>query len=161
MIAPTNPLSRSASASCRVVVVSMAGTVPRTRLQRVGDLPYLAPLTSSARDERHDIGVGAGAPRLALFQRVDCRHLIGAEREVEEAEVLLDPGGRRRLGEHDAGALDMPAQHDLGRGPSQLAGDRDDGGIVEDAALRDRLPRLGLDAVLLAVYEDVVVLEVR
>src|SRR3954451_12894410 len=122
MIAPTNPLSRSASASCGVVMVSMAGTVPRTRLRRVGDLPYLTPPTSSARDERHDVGVGAGAPRLALFQRVELRHLIGAQLEVEEPEVLLDPGGRRRLGAHDAVALDVPAQHDLGRGPSQLAG---------------------------------------
>src|SRR3954453_11811674 len=101
MIAPTKPLSRSASASCGVVVVSMPGTVPRTRLQRVGDLPYLTPPTSSARHVGHDVGVGAGAPGLALLQRVDLRHLVRAELEVEEGEVLLDRGGRRRLGEDD------------------------------------------------------------
>src|SRR5690349_7868941 len=148
MMRPTKPLSRSELAICEVTV-SMPGTVPRTRPGRVGDLPYPPPLTS--RDVGHHVGVRPRATVLAAVQGVDLGDLVVAQLEVEQPDVLLDALGRRRLREHDAAALDVPAQRDLRGGPADLVGDGGDDRVVEDAALRDRRPRLGRDAVRLAV----------
>jgi len=62
--------------------------------------------------ERVGVGPGAQAP----VQRADHLVVRGAQPEVEDVEVLADPGRGDRLGEHDVAALDVPAQHDLGRG---------------------------------------------
>src|SRR5215211_4203049 len=55
---------------------------------------------------REAVGVRAAAAGLAAVQRVDLRHLVGVQLEVEEPDVLLDARGRRRLREDDAAALD-------------------------------------------------------
>src|SRR3954451_19815291 len=109
---------------------------------------------------RERVGVQPGPARLALVERRDLVDVLGSELEVEELEVLADARGRGRLREHDAPALQVPAQDDLGRGAIEPRGDAGDHRVVEDVALGDRRPRLGRDPVRLAVRPDVLVEEV-
>src|SRR3954464_13621083 len=52
------------------------------------------------------VGGRAGAAVLAAVQAVDPLDVVVRQLEVEDLEVLADPLRRRRLGEHDAAALD-------------------------------------------------------
>jgi len=70
--------------------------------------------------------VGVGPCAQAPVQRADHLVVRRAQPEVEDVEVLADPGRGDRLGEHDVAALDVPAQHDLGRGLAGPLGDRHD-----------------------------------
>ena len=72
----------------------------------------------------------------------------GLELEIEQVEVFGDPGGRRGFRKDDVAALEVPAEHELGGGPMEPAGDTGDYGVTEDRALSDRGPGLGHDAVL-------------
>ena len=107
------------------------------------------------------VGVRAGAAVLPAVEPGDRRVVVRRELEVEEREVLLDPLGRRGLREDDVPALDVPAQDDLGGRPAEPLGDVHDHRVVEHAALGDRRPRLGDDAVLAAVVVDLRVDQVR
>ena len=55
-----------------------------------------------------------GAHPAVLVQRVDRDHLVGAELEAEDVEVLRPAVARVRLRDHDVARLQVPAQHDLG-----------------------------------------------
>jgi O-acetylserine/cysteine efflux transporter len=70
--------------------------------------------------------VGVGTDPHTPVQRGDHLVVVGGELEVEDADVLPDPGRGDRLGEHDVAALDVPAQHHLGRGLASALGDRHD-----------------------------------
>ena len=71
-------------------------------------------------------GVGVGTDPHAPVQRGDHLVVVGGQPEVEDVDVLPDPGRGDRLGEHDVAALDVPAQHHLGRGLAGALGDRHD-----------------------------------
>jgi len=71
-------------------------------------------------------GVGVGTDPHAPVQRGDHLVVVGGELEVEDVDVLPDPGRGDRLGEHDVAALDVPAQYHLGRGLAGALGDRHD-----------------------------------
>jgi O-acetylserine/cysteine efflux transporter len=86
----------------------------------------LAPAPGSA-GERVRVGAGSQAP----VQRADHLVVRGAELEVEDVEVLADSVRIDRLGEHDVTALDVPAQHHLGRGLAGPLGDRHDLRVAE------------------------------
>src|SRR5205085_2760946 len=90
----------------------------------------------------------------------DLRHVVVAELEVEQLEVLLHAGGRHRLREDDVATMDMPAEDDLRRRAVQPARDLGDHGIAEDVALGDRRPCLRGDPVGPAVGVDLLVAEV-
>jgi drug/metabolite transporter (DMT)-like permease len=78
--------------------------------------------------------VGVGAHPQAPVQRGDHLVVVGGELEVEDVDVLPHPGRGDRLGEHDVAALDVPAQHDLGRGLAGPLGDRHDLRVAEKIA---------------------------
>src|ERR1700722_5472171 len=83
------------------------------------------------------VRVGAGA--LVPVQRGDRFVVLAGQLEVEDVDVLPDPGRGDRLGEDDVAALDVPAQHDLGRCLACRLGDRDDDRIAEQVtAARQR-----------------------
>src|SRR5919199_4926440 len=71
----------------------------------------------SAGDVVEGVRVGTGA--LAAVQAGEGGHVLGAELEVEQREVLLHALAGDRLGEDDVPALHVPPQHDLGRGAAQ------------------------------------------
>src|SRR5437763_328146 len=83
-----------------------------------------APRLPSPLGQGKEIRIGPRA--LAGIQVGDPPQVLGAEFEVEELEVLLDPRGACRLRDDHVAQLDVPAQHDLGRGPRELLGDVDD-----------------------------------
>src|SRR3954454_9800378 len=145
---PATPriVRRSPSARSRARATSASTSVTATR--------------GSARDVVEHVGVRAGAGGLALVERVDLLHVVVPELEVEHVEVLPHARGRDRLRKHDVAALDVPAEHHLGRRPPERVGDPRDHRVVEDVALRDRRPRFGGDAVLPAVGVDLLVGEV-
>src|SRR6185369_15025029 len=78
---------------------------------------------ASAGDVVELVRVRTRAALLAATEPALVRHRVGVELEVEEFEVLLDPRRRHRLREHDVAALDVPAEHDLRRGPVERPGD--------------------------------------
>ena len=79
-------------------------------------------------------GVGVGTDPHAPVQRGDHLVVVGGELEVEDVDVLPDPGRGDRLGEHDVAALDVPAQHQLGWGLAGPLGDRHDLRVTEEIA---------------------------
>ena len=85
------------------------------------------------------------SPRSSLS---NSRHLLVAQLEVEELDVLADPLRRHRLGDDHVAELQVPAQDRLGRGLAVPLGDRGDRLVVEQLALGERAPGLGGDAVL-------------
>jgi O-acetylserine/cysteine efflux transporter len=89
-----------------------------------------APETGGSAGERVGVGTDPHAP----VQRGDHLVVVGGELEVEDADVLPDPGRGDRLGEHDVAALDVPAQHHLGRGLAGPLGDRHDLRVAEEVA---------------------------
>jgi drug/metabolite transporter (DMT)-like permease len=89
-----------------------------------------APEPGGSAGER--VGVGPGPQ--ATVQRGDHLVVVGGELEVEDVDVLPHPGRGDRLGEHDVAALDVPAQHDLGRGLAGPLGDRHDLRVAEKVA---------------------------
>src|SRR4051794_23453011 len=74
-----------------------------------------ASIANLLSDPIEGIGVRAGPPGLAAVERGDLVDLLSSELEVEQREVLAHPRRRRRLREHDASTLDVPAQRDLRR----------------------------------------------
>jgi len=80
------------------------------------------PEPAGSAGERVGVGAGPQAP----VQRGDHLVVVGGELEVEDVDVLPHPGRGDRLGEHNVAALDVPAQHDLGRGLAGPLGDRHD-----------------------------------
>jgi hypothetical protein len=90
------------------------------------------------------------------IERVDRRHLLWRELEVEDGEVLGDAGGLDRLRDRRPLLLQVPAQHDLGWRLAVLAGELEqlqvregrpfESSVRGDAA--DRRPGLGGDPVL-------------
>src|SRR5215211_1813831 len=80
--------------------------------------------SNTARDVGEDIRMGPSSPVLALVERSDRGDVGGLQLEVEDLEVLLDPCRRRRLGEDDVPAVNVPAQHHLCRRPVETACDR-------------------------------------
>jgi hypothetical protein len=92
--------------------------------------------------------VWVGAGPLVAVQCADRLDVLAGQLEVEDLDVLLDALRGDRLGEDDIAALDMPAQHDLGRGLADPASNRLDRRIVEDAALSERRPGFDGDLVL-------------
>ena len=49
----------------------------------------------------------------AALELADIRHLLFREVKVEHGKVLLDPGGRHRLGDDGHAALQLPADQHL------------------------------------------------
>jgi drug/metabolite transporter (DMT)-like permease len=88
------------------------------------------PGTGGSAGER----VGVGTEPHTPVQRGDHLVVVGAELEVEDVDVLPHPGRGDRLGEHDVAALDVPAQHHLGRGLAGSLGDRHDLRVAEEIA---------------------------
>src|SRR5689334_12049491 len=84
------------------------------------------------------VWIGAGA--LATFQFPESVHLVRAQLEVEQPEVLIDPRRCRGLRDHDGAELDVPAQHDLGGGAVVRRGDPFDHRIVEQLTFAERAP---------------------
>ena len=76
--------------------------------------------------------VGVGADPHPPVQRGDHLVVVGGELEVEDVDVLPDPGRGDRLGEHDVAALDVPAQYHLGWGLAGPLGDRRDLRVAEE-----------------------------
>jgi len=74
--------------------------------------------------------VRVGAGPLVTVQRADRLHLSSRQPEVEQVDVLADPVRGDRLGEDDVAALEVPAQHHLGRGLGRPPGDRRDFWVV-------------------------------
>ncbi len=113
--------------------------------------------------------LGLGASTDAGVERVEGRDLVAAELEIEDVEVLRDPGGLGGLRNRGAALLEVPAQHHLSRGLVVSGRDLQDRGILEralpalpvggDAA--DRRPGLGEDAVLGVQRLQLLLLEVR
>ena len=103
-------------------------------------------------------GLGRAQPKRVGVRAEAVAGVQGARRparprgqlEVEDVDVLPHPLGAHRLGEDDVAQLDVPAQHDLGGRPAVLrrasVGQRRV--VQQAAALPDRAPRLGRDAVL-------------
>jgi len=75
-----------------------------------------------------------GATALAGVQGVDLRQLVSVELEVEDVEVLSDAVRFGRLG-NDLAALQVPAEHDLGRALRVSLGDPGDGGVLQRAGV--------------------------
>src|SRR3954447_4127258 len=99
-------------------MAAAAADRPRT----VGSGPFRGPALStpfraftSVRHVVERVRVRAGAPVLAAVEPVDGADVVRLEPEVEQLEVLLHAGAVDRLREDDAAALDVPAQHHLGR----------------------------------------------
>jgi hypothetical protein len=88
--------------------------------------------------------------RAAGVQARDSCHLVLSELEVEDVDVLAHPLGADRLRNHDDVALRQPTQDDLSNGLPMSGADLEEGRVGEDVvlALRERAPRLVLDAVL-------------
>src|SRR4051812_36413277 len=93
---------------------SPGGAYPRQRL-RVNSC-FRSPPLALLRD----------AGTAGLVERVELRHVIGGEAEVEDLCVLLDPLAVSRLRDHRHVALDRPAQQDLRRRALDPLGDRHD-----------------------------------
>src|SRR5262249_16938626 len=91
-------------------------------------------------------GVRADAP--AGLETRERGHVVLAQLEVEEVDVLADPLGRHRLGDDHVAELEVPAQDGLSRGLVVVGGDRLDRAVFEQGTLRERAPGLGGDAVL-------------
>jgi O-acetylserine/cysteine efflux transporter len=81
-----------------------------------------APETGGSAGE----GVRVWTDPHAPVQRGDHLVVVGGELEIEDVDVLPDPGRGDRLGEHDVAALDVPAQYHLGRGLAGALSDRHD-----------------------------------
>jgi O-acetylserine/cysteine efflux transporter len=88
----------------------------------------LAERRAAAQEPGRSAGerIGVGTDPHTPVQRGDHLVVVGRQLEVEDVEVLPDPGRGDRLGEHDVAALDVPAQHHLGRGLAGALGDRHD-----------------------------------
>ena len=80
-------------------------------------------------------GVRLGAAALAGVERVDGGQLVGGELEVEDVEVLGDAVRLGRLRDDRAALLQVPAQHDLGRGLAVRLGDLADDRVLEGAGV--------------------------
>jgi len=96
-------------------------------------------------------GVRVGSNTLPGLHGGDRRHVVIAQCEVEDVDVLGDAGRCHRLGDHDVAELQMPADHDLSGRTRVCLRRRDDHWILEHEALRERAPRLGDDALLLVL----------
>jgi hypothetical protein len=96
----------------------------------------------ASRDPVERVWVGAEASAIALVERVDRRHLVVGEFEVEESVIFFHSLAADRLREDDVAVLDVPAQDHLSGGALVLCRDPADDGVVEVPALRQRAPRL-------------------
>src|ERR1700751_3950593 len=134
--------------SCQTPRYGPCSAEARTRWRLLGDVVEL-------------VGVGTGAARFAAVQAGDGVHFVAGEVEVEDVEVRLHPLAVHRLREHDVAALDVPAQHHLGRIFAVPIGDAGYRWVVEHLALRDWRPGLRRDLVLVAVGAHLLVAEVR
>ena len=95
---------------------------------------------------RADEGVRVRAGALAGVERLDGGHLVLAEVEVEDVEVLLDPLRRDRLGDDDVAELQVPADDDLRRASCRAPRRSPTiAGSSSTCALGQRAPRLGHD----------------
>jgi len=80
----------------------------------------LAGESALVRVEPHLVGVGtASYPGVG---RVDRGHVLGGQREVEDADVLGDAVGLDGLRDGGQAVLDVPAEDDLGRGGARRSG---------------------------------------
>ena len=70
------------------------------------------------------------------IEAIEPGHVLIADREVEQVEVLADPIPMRGLWDHDRLTLQRPPQQHLGGGPTDPAGDIEDGRIFEIGAPR-------------------------
>src|SRR4051794_26471581 len=128
-------LMRGAPSVCRDVTFALS------------NVPTRANAGDAVARSAEVVGVRPGA--LVAVERGDCVHVVVGQVEVEDVDVLPHPLGLHRLREDDVAQLDVPAQHDLGRGLAVLLGQVLERALGEQvAALCDRAPRLGLDAVL-------------
>ena len=94
----------------------------------------LAERRAAAREPGGSAGerVGVGTDPHTPVQRGDHLVVVGGQLEVEDVDVLPDPGRGDRLGEHDVAALDVPAQYHLGWGLAGPLGDRRDLRVAEE-----------------------------
>jgi hypothetical protein len=89
-----------------------------------------------------------------LVEGVERGHVLGGQREVEDASVLDDALAVGGLRQDDQVALQAPAQEDLRRRAPDALGDLADAPVAEMAAGAQRAVGLERDAALLARLEQ-------
>lgn len=100
-------------------------------------------------------------PAVGPIEGCDPLHLVGAEFEVEQRDVLEDAFRSGGFGDRHAADLHLPPQNHLrGRLPAGLR-DRENNRVVQLLALAQRAPRLGHDAVTGIVGPRGLALEMR
>ena len=126
----------------RATVPDVTGFTPATTLFRVRVLSR----STKSPGSRWSKKLLAPVSSVAI-----ARHVVGAELEVEDVEVLGHPLLAHRLGDRHDAALRQPAQDHLGDALAVFPADGPQHLVVEDVvlALRERSPRLDLDVVLL------------
>ena len=143
----TPPVSTARRDNRRVAVVTVG-------FSKVGSRSVLG---DGAAEALQRDGFGLGAAAAAGVEPVDRGELVVGEVEVEDVEVLRDPGRLGRLRDHRAALLDAPAQHHLGRALAVRLGDAGDDRVLQGAGVltvavegdaTDRRPGLGQDVVL-------------
>jgi hypothetical protein len=77
----------------------------------------------AASDSFVGIGVGSDAAACPFVEGVDGGDVLGGQREVKDADVVLHPSRVRRLGDRDVTVVHMPAQDDLCGGFAVPGGD--------------------------------------
>ena len=93
---------------------------------------------ASTRDVVERVWIRAGPPSLALVQGRQRINIGVAQFEVEQCKVFRDPLRADRFGEHDVAALNVPAQHHLGRRFACRVGNPPHHRVIEHQALRNR-----------------------
>src|SRR4051794_10182810 len=82
--------------------------------------------TAFSSELRRDEGLRVGADALTAVEFREFGHLLVAQLEIEDVDVLAYPLRRRRLGNDDVAKLQVPAQDHLGNGPAVPLGDAGD-----------------------------------
>src|SRR5438552_4773068 len=90
----------------------------------------------------------------ALVERIEPRHVLPLQLEIEDTTVLSNPIRADRFRNDDEPVLQAPADENLSRRPSVLRDDLSDDRMVESVSTREGAVRLQLNAFALAELEQ-------
>jgi hypothetical protein len=107
-------------------VVANLSDVLAARTERLRTAPHLIDRSSVA------VTVGVGGGGFVTVEAGDRGDLWAGQVEVEDVDVLADPGRIRGLRDRDQSEFDVPSQDDLSRRPADLGGDAGDDRQAED-----------------------------
>jgi hypothetical protein len=112
-------------------------------------------VASNGADPLHHLRIAViEEGRLLGVQRSDCRHVFGAELEIEDREIFRHPFLSHRLGNCDYSALCEPPENHLRNPLVVLRGNPAQEFVLEDVVFTfgERAPRFDLDVVLLKEF---------